>query len=101
MAKGEKEQFSAKQARKVTPTNEKKGRKTAAAEGQYRKGAGKAEGTKIKQTSAPSGAGARKGERRHSGAKPSGTNVSRGGGSAAKKSSTGASRARGKGARST
>ena len=100
MPKGEKEQFSAKQARKSTPTNEKKARQSVAGEAQFRKGAGTAEGTKIKSTSAPR-SGARPGATRSSGKKPSGTNLSAGGGSAAKKSSTRASGARGKGARST
>lgn len=100
MPKGEKEQFSAKQAKKAVPTNEKKSRKSVAGEAQFRKGAGKAEGTKIKSTSGPQ-AGARQGAKRSSGKKPSGTNLSTGGGSAANKSSTGASGARGKGARST
>ena len=100
MPKGEKEQFSAKQARKAVPTNEKKGRKSVAGEAQFRKGAGKAEGTKIKSNTAPK-SGARAGAKRSSGKKPSGTNLSTGGGSAAKKSGTGASGSRGKGARST
>jgi hypothetical protein len=100
MPNGEKEQFSAKQARDVVPTNEKKGRKSVSGEAQFRKGAGKAEGTKLKSTSGPK-AGARPGAKRSSGSKPSGTNLSTGGGSAAKKAGSGASGSRGKGARST
>ena len=84
MPKGEKEQFSAKQGRKAAPINEQKPKRPAVAgEAQFRKGAGKAEGVKMKNTSAKK-AGARQGNRRSSGAKPSGTNVSKGGGSAAK-----------------
>ncbi len=67
MPKGEKEQFSAKQARKATPTNEKKSRKSVAGEAQFRKGGGKAEGTKLKSTSGPK-AGARPGATRSSAA---------------------------------
>jgi hypothetical protein len=101
MPKGEREQASAKQARKATPTNEKKPKAVPrAAEGQFRKGAGKAEGTKIKNT-AGGKSGARAGTKRSDGAKPSGTNLSSGGGGAAKKSGTAASGARGKSARST
>ena len=104
MPKGEVEQARSqgKQARKATPTNEKKSKQppAVAGEAQFRKGAGKAEGTKIKNT-AGGKAGARQGNARSSGAKPSGTNVSEGGGSAAKGSRKGASGARGKSARST
>ena len=84
MPKGEREQASGKQARNVTPTNEKKPKgKPIAGEGDFRKGAGKAEGTKIPNTKSAK-SGARQGNARSSGAKPSGTNVSKGGGTAAK-----------------
>ena len=101
MPRGEREQFSGKQSRQATPSNEKKriGR-TVAGEAQFRKGAGKAEGTKIRGTKSAK-SGARPGTKRSSGAKPSGTNLSAGGGSAAKSSRPSASGARGKGARST
>ena len=105
MAKGEVEQGKAqgKQARKATPTNEKKPKgagRVLAGEAQFRKGAGKAEGTKISGTKSAK-SGARQGAKRSSGAKPSGTNLSEGGGSAAKGSRKSASGARGKSARST
>jgi hypothetical protein len=103
MPKGEIEQAGSqgKHARKAVPTNEKKPKgRAVAGEAQFRKGAGKAEGTKIKNT-AGGKSGARQGAKRSSGAKPSGTNVSEGGGTAAKGSRKGASGARGKSARST
>jgi hypothetical protein len=104
MPKGEIEQAGSqgKQARKAVPTNEKKSKQppAVAGEAQFRKGAGKAEGTKIKNTGGGK-SGARPGAKRSSGAKPSGTNLSEGGGSAAKGSRKSASGARGKGARST
>jgi hypothetical protein len=103
MPKGEIEQARSqgKQARTATPTNEKKGSgREVAGEAQFRKGAGKAEGTKIKNTGGGK-SGARQGAKRSSGAKPSGTNLSEGGGTAAKGSRKSASGARGKGARST
>jgi hypothetical protein len=100
MPKGEKEQFSGKQARNVTPTNEKKGRKSASSERDHIKGAGKAEGVRMTKSSSKK-AGARQGTKRPSGKKPSGMNLDKGGGSAAKKRSSGASGARGKSARST
>ena len=103
MPKGEIEQAGSqgKQARKAVPTNEKKPKgRAVAGEAQFRKGAGKAEGTKISGTKSVK-SGARPGTKRSSGAKPSGTNLSEGGGSAAKGSRKTAGGARGKGARST
>ena len=105
MPKGEIEQAGSqgKNARKAVPTNEKKSKQQPpqlAGEAQFRKGAGKAEGTKISGTKSAK-SGSRAGAKRSSGAKPSGTNVSEGGGSAAKGSRKSASGARGKSARST
>ncbi len=100
MPKGEKEQFSAKQARNVEPTNAKKRTRAVSGEAEFREPVTKA-GTRNRGKGGPAKAGSRQGNRRHTGAKPSGTNLSKGGGSAAKKRSAGASGSRGRSARST
>lgn len=83
MAKGEREQAKAKQARKTEPTNAKKSPRVVSGEAEFRQPVTGA-GTRNRRRTSSANAGARQGNARSAGKKPSGTNVSKSGGSSAK-----------------